>query len=50
VRMKLTSFPWKDRMQLLDLAQAGLLGEDAMEGLSPVLAAGLREVLKNPDD
>jgi hypothetical protein len=49
VWMKLTSFRWKDRMHLLDLVQAGLLGEDALKQLPPVLAARLREVLENPD-
>ncbi|MBN2578362.1 MAG: nucleotidyltransferase family protein [Pirellulales bacterium] len=49
VRMKLTSFRWKDRMHLLDLVQAGLLGEDALPRLSPALAARLREVLENPE-
>jgi hypothetical protein len=49
VRMKLTSYRWKDRMHLLDLVQAGLLGKGALERLPPVLAARLREVLENPE-
>jgi hypothetical protein len=49
VRMKLTSYRWKDRMHLLDLVQAGLLVEKTHEKLPPLLASRLREVLENPE-
>lgn len=48
VRMKLTSFRWKDRMHLIDLIDVGLVGERDLSRFAPTLADRLREVLENP--
>jgi len=49
VRMKLTSFRWRDRVHLLDMIGVGLIGWRDMEELPPLLADRLRECLTNPD-
>jgi hypothetical protein len=49
VRMKLTSFRRKDQVHLLDLMGVGLIGEQTLTGLPPVLADRLRELLASPD-
>jgi len=49
LRMKLTSFRWKDRMHLVDMLQVGLIGERDLAGLPPVLAERLKEVLAHPE-
>lgn len=49
VRMKLTSFRWRDRVHLLDMIGVGLIGWRDMEELPPLLADRLRECLSNPD-
>ena len=49
VRMKLTSFRRKDQVHLLDLMGVGLVGEETLAGLPPMLADRLRELLENPD-
>ena len=49
VRIKLTAFRLKDRVHLLDLIELGLLGPDAPEGLPPVLAERLQQLLDDPD-
>lgn len=48
-RMKLTSYRWRDRVHLQDLAGVGLLGEGLAASLPPELARRLREVIENPD-
>ena len=49
VRVKLTAFRLKDRVHLLDLIELGLVGPDDAEGLPPVHAERLRELLDDPD-
>jgi len=49
VRMKLTSFRDNDRVHLRDLIDVGLVDENALSGLPPVLAARLRELIDNPE-
>ena len=49
VRMKLTSFRWRDRVHLLDLIEVGLVGDRDLKGLPPRLSARLRECLENPE-
>ncbi len=46
VRMKLTAFRLKDKLHLLDLRDVGLVDESWCDRLPEVLAARLREVLK----
>jgi hypothetical protein len=45
VRMKLTSFRFKDRVHLLDLLEVGLIDDSWLERLPVELAARLREVI-----
>lgn len=49
VRMKLTSFRDKDRMQLRDLIGVGLIDESWRATLPEALAARLQELLDTPD-
>ena len=49
VRMKLTSFRWRDRVHLLDMIEVGLIGSGDARGLPASLAARLRECLMNPE-
>ena len=49
VRMKLTSFRWRDRVHLLDLIEVGLVGEHDLSLVPPKLSARLRECLENPE-
>jgi len=44
VRMKLTSFRLKDQMHLKDLDEAGVIGPEIEEGLSPALSERLGQV------
>jgi hypothetical protein len=48
VRMKLTAFRDKDRMHLRDLLKVGLVDEDWMAVLPPVLALRFRRILDQP--
>ncbi len=49
LRMKLTSFRRKDQVHVLDLIHVGLVGAKDLDGLPPVLAGRLRELLENPE-
>jgi hypothetical protein len=49
VRMKLTSFRDKDRTQLRDLIEVGLVDLTWLERLSPELASRLRSILEDPE-
>jgi hypothetical protein len=48
VRMKLTSFRFKDRVHLQDLIGVGLVDASWLAGLPAPLAERLRELLENP--
>ena len=48
VRMKLTSFRFKDRVHLLDMISLGMIEESWLDGLSPELRRRLKELLDNP--
>ncbi len=48
VRMKLTSFRFKDRVHLLDMISLGMIDQDWLEPLSPELRRRLKELLDNP--
>jgi hypothetical protein len=48
VRIKLTAFRTKDRMHLLDMLDLGLIDASWCDRLSPVLAARLQELIRNP--
>lgn len=49
LRMKLTSFRRKDQAHLLDLIEAGLVGEKDLSDLPPALADRLRELLEDQE-
>lgn len=49
VRMKLTSFRYRDRVHLQDLISVGLIDESWLERFSPELRQRLKELLDNPD-
>jgi hypothetical protein len=49
VRMKLVSFRDKDRTHLCDLLELGLVDATWCDRLPPALAAGLRELVDNPE-
>lgn len=49
VRMKLTSYRFKDRVHLLDMIGVGLIDETWLPRFTPELAAKLRFLLDNPD-
>ena len=49
VRMKLTSFRFKDRVHLLDLFDVGLIDLEWPDRFPSMLAERLRELLENPD-
>ena len=48
VRMKLTSFRFKDRVHLLDMISLGMIDEGWLDPLSPELRRRLKELLDNP--
>jgi len=48
VRMKLTSFRFKDRVHLLDMISLGMIDESWLDRLSPELRRRLKELLDNP--
>jgi hypothetical protein len=48
VRMKLTSFRFKDRVHLLDMISLGMIDESWLDPLSPELRRRLKELLDNP--
>lgn len=50
VRIKLTAFRDKDRMHLRDLIEIGLLDDQWLAKLPPLLADRLRQLLEHPDD
>jgi hypothetical protein len=49
IRMKLTSFRFKDRMHLLDLIDVGLINQSTVGGLPTELAGRLQGLIDNPD-
>jgi hypothetical protein len=49
IRMKLTSFRFKDRMHLLDLIDVGLIDQSSVEGLPVELAGRLQGLIDHPD-
>jgi len=49
VRMKLTSFRFKDKVHLLDLLEVGLIDESWCAALPPELGARLRELIDSRD-
>jgi hypothetical protein len=48
VRMKLTSFRFKDRVHLLDMIALGMIDESWLEGLPRELRRRLQELIDNP--
>jgi hypothetical protein len=49
IRMKLTSYRFKDRMHLLDLIDVGLIDRSSLEVLPSDLAERLEELIDHPD-
>jgi hypothetical protein len=49
IRMKLTSYRFKDRMHLFDLIDVGLIDQSSVKGLPADLAERLQELIDHPD-
>lgn len=49
VEMKLSAHRLKDRVHLLDMLEVGLINDEWLQRLSPILADRLKSLIDNPD-